>query len=175
MERPNEAINHRGDIEKLLRKYPEWQRQIKTLKHQIEQSGELSDTALIEQYMFRRSPPDGLPFQRDPKRSKTEDLALSLDEIRDSEKLKQEAALRKWLKALNVLEMKLSLYDMATQPLTSQERLLITLHFHKGHSLRRLATGEVPLAERMPGAPSLYSLRQMKLRILDKVSMVLLP
>lgn len=175
MKQPNEAVDQAHDVEEFLRKYPEWQKQIKTLQRLINQANETNDDALIEQYALRRSQPDGLPSRTGNKQSKTESLALALDELRIREKLEQEAALRKWIKDLSVLEVKLSLYDVVFQALTDQEKVLVNLHFHKGYSLRRLATGTVPLADRIPGAPSLYCLGQMKRRVLRNVMMVLAP
>ena len=170
-----EQANQAQDAEELLRRYPEWLKQSKTLKRLIEQADEFDDDALIEQYALKRGQPDGLPFGKGAGTSKTEGLALKLDELRAGELLEREAALRKWTRDLRILEMKMSLYEAATQALTSEEKFFVGLHIQKGYSLRRLAAGTVPPAERIPGSPSLYSLGQMKRRILRNVEMVLTP
>ncbi len=173
MEQGHQVVNPAYDADELLRKYPEWLDQAKTLKRLLEQADALNEDALIEQYALRRGQLDGLPVGKGFRASRTESLALALDQLRDDEKAEQEASLRKWAKDLAVLEMKIALYEVATHALTKEEMRLVRLHFQKGYSLRRLAAGTVPLIDRIAGAPSLYCLGQMKRRILTNVAMAL--
>ena len=71
------------DIEELLREYPNYVRRIPMLESIITESREINYDSMIEQYTLGRSPLTAVPSTRRVSGSKTEDLALKLDELRE--------------------------------------------------------------------------------------------
>ncbi len=173
MDQANEKEARAQDAVELFRMYPMWLKRLKTLNWMVEQAEILCDHALIEQYALRRSPIDGMPVSKGVGSSKTENLALALDEIRSKEKKEQAIALDEWMHEIKVLQMNITLYEIVVETLTEEEQTFIKLHFQNGYSLRRLAAGDVPKDNQSIGLSSLYRLRRMKQVVLAKAAIII--
>lgn len=159
------------DIEELLREYPDYQKRIPLLEDIITNSKNINYDDLIEQYALGRGPLTAIPTNRRVSGSKTEDLALKLDDLREQYRESVEEKIRLMQEDLYKMKTYVTLYNIVIMELNEEERTFVKLHYQKGYTLRCLANGSSP--EPMPGILSLHRLRKMKNTIIDKIAKVL--
>lgn len=159
------------DIEELLREYPNYVRRIPMLENIITESQEINYDSLIEQYTLGRGPLRAVPSARRVSGSRTEEIALKMDELREQYRESVEEKIQYMQEELHKMKTYVTVYKIILSALTEQERRFVELHFQKGYTLKSLAEDFVD--KPMPGDFSLYKLRKMKYTIIQKISEIL--
>lgn len=159
------------DIEELLREYPNYVRRIPMLESIITESREINYDSMIEQYALGRSPLSAVPSTRRVSGSKTEDLALKLDELREQYRESIDEKIQYMQEELHKMKTYVTVYNIVIAELTEDERTFVELHFQKGYNLKSLAEGYNKRP--MLGDFSLYRLRKMKNAIIEKITGIL--
>lgn len=126
---------------------------------------EESKDDLIESLVFARRPLDE-PRHAGSQLSRTEYIALNLDNEKQRIKADYESALRQWKKERAELDFYIVLYKSIFSSLTEEERAFIILYFQENYSIETIA--QMPLTKRAPGPRSKSTLRRMLQKIIQK-------
>lgn len=158
----------------LLRNHKECCARAKVLEEKIRQTeqhyGIPSDDYLIETIVYTRPHLDGLPHT--PRYgSKTESIALNMDNERLNARREIEDTLQEWKASLNRLKHQIRLYTAVFNMLTDEERALVIQHYQNRRSLEQISNE--PLVHYSTHVKSVSTLRRMLSGILKKAQVVI--